>query len=69
MRRLVRRNAIERDMFEGERFFTGSYEEYSYRLPMRVFKDLTETPFGFVRMFHSICFLERHTRALIKAHH
>ena len=54
MRRLVLRNAFERDMFEGERLFTGSDEKYSDRLPIGVFKDLTETPLGFDGMSDSI---------------
>src|SRR5882724_1116920 len=69
MRRLVCRNAIERDMFEGERFFTGSDEKYSDRLPIGVFKDLTETPLDFDGMSHAILFLEPHTIFLLKAHH
>jgi hypothetical protein len=67
MSRLVCRKAIERDMFEGERLFTGSYEEYSYCLPIGVFKDLTETPLGFVGMSNSLAFLKRHTPFLLKA--
>src|SRR5688500_7895838 len=53
MRRLVCRKAFERDMFEGERLFTGSDEEDSDRLPIGVFKDLTETPLGFDGMSHA----------------
>ena len=67
MSRLVFRNAVERDMFEGDRLFTGSYEEYSHLLPIGVCQDLTETPFGFDGMSDSISFLERHTFFLIKA--
>jgi hypothetical protein len=55
-------------MSEGDRLFTGSYEAYSYLLPMGVCKDLTETPLGFDGMSHSIPFLERHTLFLVKAH-
>jgi hypothetical protein len=67
MSRLVFRNAIECDMFEGDRLFTGSYEEYAYLLPIGVCKNLTETPLGFDGMPDSISFLKRHTLVLVKA--
>ena len=67
MSRLVFRNAVERDMFEGDRLFTGSDEEYADLLPIGVCKDLTETPLGFDGMSDSIPFFKRHTLVLVKA--
>src|SRR5215472_4240147 len=67
MSRLGFRNAVERDMFEGDRLFTGSAEEYADLLPIGVCKDLTETPLGFDGMSDSIPFLKQHTLVLVKA--
>ena len=67
MSRLVFRNAVERYLFEGDRLFTGSYEEHADLLPIGVCKDLTETPLGFDGMSDSISFLKRHTLVLVNA--
>lgn len=56
MRRLVFRNAVERDMFEGDRLFPGFYKEDADLLPMRVCQDLTEPPLGFEGMSDSVSF-------------
>jgi hypothetical protein len=56
MSRLVFRNAIERDMSEGDRLLPGSDKEDSHLLSMRVFKNLTEPPLGFDGMSNALSF-------------